>query len=488
MSFILSPHVDKNKIFIIRRNELEGRLDSEYYRPSNYEDLYKLQHSPYDYKKLTKICDRIVDGPFGSAIKASDYVEKGIPFIRVGDVTNGDGALKTDNFVFISEDAHNKIRRSKVEPGDIVIAKTGATMGAACVIPNNIIEANIRGDLAALTVNANECLPEYVATYINTKIGQRLFWRLDSGGTRGRVVISNLRKYPIITPPISVQRKIVEKMNAAFEAKRKKNEEANRLTISIDEYLQEELEIKLPETDNSLESRIFKTTVAGISGNRFDPFYNQVYFQDVEKEIKNGKYSTIKLKNLCSMIRGVTYSSNDEIFDNSGIGILRANNIDLYTNELDLNDVRYIREDFNISETQKLKKDDILMSAASGSKEHVGKVAFIEDDLEYYFGGFMMVLRVYPNSINSKYLFSFLQSKVYRSFLFRVLGGTNINNLNFSTIRNFPIPVPDHIKQSSIVEKFDNIRTKSAKLRKEAQEEFEKQKNEVENMIVGVIE
>ena len=100
-------------------------------------------------------------------------------------------------------------------PNDVVIAKTGATMGAASLIPYSMPEANIRGDLAAITPNNNVCLPQYLVTYINTSIGQRLFWRLDSGGTRGRVVIGNLKRYPIIVPPKEIQDKIVAKMDGS---------------------------------------------------------------------------------------------------------------------------------------------------------------------------------------------------------------------------------------------------------------------------------
>ena len=199
MSFQLSPDVDKNRIFLIQRSALGERLDCEYYQPSHYHDLQLLKASPYRNDVLDHVCLRIVDGPFGSSIKSQDYVESGIPFFRVADVTRGKGSVKTDDLIYITEEAHQKIIRSRVVPGDVVIAKTGATMGAASLVPANIPEANIRGDLAALSLNQNDCLPQYIVIYINTNIGQRLFWRLDSGGTRGRVVIGNLKKYPIVT-------------------------------------------------------------------------------------------------------------------------------------------------------------------------------------------------------------------------------------------------------------------------------------------------
>jgi len=205
----------QNRIFYRKLSQVSGgRFDSEYYHLSHYQDLENLKKSPFSLKRLVDVCHRIVDGPFGSSVKAKDYVKTGIPFIRVADVTNGEGYLKTENLIFISEEAHKKIIRSRILPGDVVIAKTGATMGAACVVPENFPEANIRGDLAALTVKNEQCLSEYVVVFINTKIGQRLFWRLDSGGTRGRVVIGNLEKLPIVVPPLDIQENIVNRVEA----------------------------------------------------------------------------------------------------------------------------------------------------------------------------------------------------------------------------------------------------------------------------------
>ncbi len=204
----------QSRIFYRKLSEVSGgRFDSEYYHLSHYQDLENLKKSAFSLKRLVDVCHRIVDGPFGSSIKARDYVKNGIPFIRVADVTNGEGCLRTNDLIFISDEAHRKIIRSRVLPSDVVIAKTGATMGATCIVPESIPEANIRGDLAALTVRDEQCLPEYVVAFINTKIGQRLFWRLDSGGTRGRVVIGNLEKLPIVVPPLNIQKNIVKRVD-----------------------------------------------------------------------------------------------------------------------------------------------------------------------------------------------------------------------------------------------------------------------------------
>lgn len=200
--------------------------------------------------------------------------------------------------------------------------------------------------------------------------------------------------------------------------------------------------------------------------SRLDPFYHQSYFRELENQLKGSKHKLVKLKDICTAVRGVTYSRDDEAED--GVKILRANNITLSTNEINLDDVRYIRADFPVSDEQKLKTGDILMSAASGSKEHVGKVAYIADGTDFYFGSFMMVLRADTSKVNPQYLFEFLASKIFRSLLFRILGGTNINNLNFSMIGDFDIPLPPHEIQSKIAKISEKNRIKAKELEEEA--------------------
>jgi len=87
--------------------------------------------------------------------------------------------------------------------------------------------------------------------------------------------------------------------------------------------------------------------------------------------------------------------------------------------------------------------------------------------LDYYFGSFMMVLRA-NEKINPQYLFEFLSSKIFRGLLFRILGGTNINNLNFSMIKDFEVPLPSLAIQTKIAQTANKNREKAIELENEA--------------------
>lgn len=88
---------------------------------------------------------------------------------------------------------------------------------------------------------------------------------------------------------------------------------------------------------------------------------------------------------------------------------------------------------------------------SSGSKEHIGKVAFIEQDTIYYAGGFMGIIRTNPQKCLPRYLYYYLLLSVkFREEIKILTQGANINNIS-STINSIAIPLPSLEKQAQIV-------------------------------------
>ncbi|MUU34852.1 restriction endonuclease subunit S, partial [Helicobacter pylori] len=162
-----------------------------------------------------------------------------------------------------------------------------------------------------------------------------------------------------------------------------------------------------------------------------------------------------KLGDIGEYIRGVTYKKNQEINNlECGIKVLRANNITL-SNHLNFEDIKVINKNVKIREEQYLKKNDILICAGSGSSEHIGKVAFINTDFDYAFGGFMGVIRV--REINSRFVYHIFTSNIFKQYLEKSLNTTTINNLNANILQNFLIPIPPLEIQQEIVTILDQF-------------------------------
>jgi type I restriction enzyme, S subunit len=169
--------------------------------------------------------------------------------------------------------------------------------------------------------------------------------------------------------------------------------------------------------------------------------------------MKSEQYSLKPLSELCEFRRGLTYKKGDQV-ELSSTPVLRATNISLDSNELILDDLRYISDEFVVPENKMVIPESILMCISSGSKKHLGKVAFIEDIEPLAFGGFMGLL-VPKSEIYPKYLYYSLISPMFRDWIAKLSDGTNINNLNFSKIENFQIRLPPFDQQKRIARMLD---------------------------------
>lgn len=182
-------------------------------------------------------------------------------------------------------------------------------------------------------------------------------------------------------------------------------------------------------------------------------------------------WKTKTIGEVCEFLRGLTYAKGDEV-DVSDNVVLRATNIDLATNLLIFDELKYISDKVVVPKSKKVKKGSLMICMASGSKSHLGKVAFIDDDYGYAFGGFMGMLTPL-NGLLPKYLFHLMTSEDYKDFIGALSDGANINNLTFEKLKAFPVPLPPLAEQQRIVgildKAFEGIATAKANAEKNLQ-------------------
>ena len=169
-----------------------------------------------------------------------------------------------------------------------------------------------------------------------------------------------------------------------------------------------------------------------------------------EGAVSSSSFPSVALGDVCELVRGVVFSKGDEVTQ-GGVQVLRANNINKDRYELNLDDIRRVSPKADFSDEKKLRKDDIFICLASGSKDHVGKVALITQDTDYYFGGFMGAIRVKPGRLDAGYLLKQLTTGHFNDFLREQIAGANINNLSGGLLYRFQIPLPPLDVQQEIV-------------------------------------
>lgn len=171
----------------------------------------------WSFPKITYILDYqhpypIGDGDHGS-IKATDYADSGIPFIRVQNLGFAT-ELDMENVVYITEEQNKTIENSTLYPGDILFAKTGATIGKVGIVPSSLMKANTTSHVGKLTVS-HSIEPKYIFYFLSSYIGYKQFWDVASQkSTRPELSIDEIRSIRIILPDTKKeQTDIVEYLN-----------------------------------------------------------------------------------------------------------------------------------------------------------------------------------------------------------------------------------------------------------------------------------
>lgn len=173
--------------------------------------------------------------------------------------------------------------------------------------------------------------------------------------------------------------------------------------------------------------------------------------------LKKKTWKSLSLDDACTFVRGVVFSTKDEV-DSGGYAILRSHNVNFENSKVSLHNLKYISNKVKVKESQRLVKNDILISVAN-SKEQTGKVGFSYEDTNAYAGGFMAILKP-KNIIHPFYLFIYLLTNVSKDFIAgRTQGTTNIFNITFERIKELSIPLPPIEEQKQIASLFQSIET-----------------------------
>lgn len=154
----------------------------------------------------------IGDGDHG-IVKVDDYLSEGIPYIRVLNLTWGNG-LKMENMVYISEEMNHKIRNSTLRPKDLLIAKTGATIGKTAIVPDNLPISNTTSHVGKITLSKSH-YPKFFFHVLNSPIIKKQIDDISTmQSTRPEIGIDGLKNLIVVAPPVTEQQTIADFLDA----------------------------------------------------------------------------------------------------------------------------------------------------------------------------------------------------------------------------------------------------------------------------------
>ena len=346
------------------------------------------------------------DGLFsdGDWIEKKDQDINGrVRLIQLADI--GDGYFKGKSSRYVTEDTASRLNCTFLEQGDILIARLPDPLGRACIFPlkGQYITAV---DIAILRIKNRLYNPRYIMYLINSPQFRKSISCYESGTTRKRISRRNLDKIQFNVPDITVQERIVSKIEELF----------SKLDASVEELKTAKEKLK-------------------------------VYRQAVLKEAFTGLSNKRPIREMTSI---VTSGSRGwaKYYSNSGAKFIRIGNLTRDSIKIDLSEPQYVSPPVNAEGARtKLQPNDVLVSITAD----LGSIGLVTEVVgETYINQHIALVR-FKNSEQSEFMAWYLRSDWGQKDLLKNKRGAGKLGLGLNDIRDAKVPVVSDEQAKTIV-------------------------------------
>ncbi|HFZ4926891.1 TPA: restriction endonuclease subunit S [Campylobacter coli] len=177
-------------------------------------------------------------GPFGSALKKSFFVEKGIRIFEQYNAINNDPHWKR---YFISYDKFKELEAFKATEGDLLISCSG-TLGKIVELPKDTEMGIINQALLKIRLNNIKILNSYFIYYFNSPIMQEKILESTLGSAIKNIAsVKILKQIEIPLPPLKEQERIVGILDESFAKIDESIKILEQNLLNLDELMQSAL-------------------------------------------------------------------------------------------------------------------------------------------------------------------------------------------------------------------------------------------------------
>jgi type I restriction enzyme, S subunit len=157
--------------------------------------------------RLKFAVDKIGSGktPLGGA---ATHVSSGIMLLRSQNIHfNG---LRLEEVVFIDEDTDAQMASTRVQPDDVLLNITGASLGRCTIAPKDISPANVNQHVCILRPNQKYVEPRFLNMALQSAPVQRAIFAGENGSSREGLTFEQVGNFEIALPPLPDQQAIAD--------------------------------------------------------------------------------------------------------------------------------------------------------------------------------------------------------------------------------------------------------------------------------------
>lgn len=455
---------------------MNDRFDPHFYLPRFKKLLAALRRVPYEVLgNIAKLSYQKWD--------TEEHQETTFRYIEINSVSRETG--ETSFSEILTKDAPSRAQMI-VQKDDIIISLTRPHHGSIAQINESLDGCIASTGFAILREIKDPTLNRtYLYSVLRSQLCLQQMLQRSSGGNYPAITADQLMRILIPIPQSSIQNHIASFMRSAYAQKKQKEQEADTLLDSVDDYVLAELGIEMSEV---VDKKCFVVNTNETVGRRFDSFYYQSKFRNVDQIMENAQFDVFNLGALISEISsGATPKVDENYYADSSTGVpfLRVQNVT--SHGIDLSDAKFITRETHdgMLKRSRLKKDDLVFTITG----RIGSVAVVPDNFEGNINQHSVRFRLKDQitniTINSHYIAAFLNSELGKSLSIREVTGGTRPALDYKAIKSLKIILPLIEIQNKIVAEIKNRLAKVAEFRSEAHSIVEEAKERVERILLA---
>jgi type I restriction enzyme, S subunit len=365
---------------------------------------------------------------------ATVYTNSGILFIRSQNVN--DDRLKIDDATYIPNSIHASMLGSAVQPNDVLLNITGASIGRSCVVPAYFETANVNQHVCIIRLkDASD--PYFIQMLLSSWRGQKLIYQHQAGGGREGLNFENIRTFKINVPNLPEQQKIATFLSAVNT----KIQQLQRKRELLEQY------------KKGVMQKIFSQEIRFQDEDGDDyPDWEKNKLGDIGET-----YNGLSGKTAIDFGEGKPFITYKQIFDSSKIDTSKYGLVKVRSNE------RQSRVEYG----------DVFFTTSSETRLEVGfSSVYLGKNEELYLNSFCFGYRInsyeYFHPKFARYLF---RSEGFRKLITMLGQGSTRFNMSKNEMKKLKVFIPDLSEQIKISDflsildrKNDNILFQSIKL------------------------
>ncbi|HDS1213195.1 restriction endonuclease subunit S [Shewanella algae] len=211
--------------------------------------------------KLSELTSKITKGTTPSK-KDGGFSDAGVNYIKAESV-GYDGTIDETKFAFISENVHEKLKRSQLAPGDILYSMAGVFLGKSALVEERHIPANTNQALALIRPKHEEVDAKYLRYYLSQPSVVHFVNNATSQSAQPNINLKQIGDLNISLPSLERQRNISQVLST-LDQKISLNTQTNQTLEQMAQALFKSWFVDFdPVIDNALDSGFFEREFAG---------------------------------------------------------------------------------------------------------------------------------------------------------------------------------------------------------------------------------